>query len=893
MNQPISTHPESRTPVCERRSRPWPLPAHLRRVRWLCGLLGILLLLSMAAGMARAQSEFFLGPTYSWGGRQFVGSSGSPFDEVTPPLNLVRTDRYYCSLWDIGFFVSGNADGNGYINDESTGEAVGALFGGTAFFNSEPTSSISLVNSYSLFQDTYAIAGIEYSICLSTDQDGNVITVLAVTERYKAAGSTGGRMSVSYRNKDDTSAGGKFSGNDPVAGDFHGSFTTPGTLIFDGGRSAPSFVPTASIWVNSTLLQWKGSVFMNSIGAVTDTYEGILDGHAIEVKIVGDLLLFKKTGNGHVDPVVTIAVADDNGDLVKVASGSYKQLGSNPNYFIVGDWYVGKADFSRHEPVWATGTRNLWVNGIRYGFRGGIDDAAGNSQDIYGNDSAGKLVISGNTTVTHNGVRSAAINATFNGNIQTGTFEKNANNVFSISVHSSYGYGMLVETSGLDVPGIWVDGHLYMRSAGSGNAYIDTVTPFRRLMVSQAEDGTVNFQGNDEDSSFGGSVVDASAGGVFYCLRTIFPFKPLLSCLVNRDRLFITGPSILPGMPVAVKVDGKIWTGISSASFFAETGDVHQCSYYGNATDSPSSLLRISDSGRVTLLNFIAGTSKEGTYSFQTRFFQTAPESPASNSLPMPMYRTKGFEGYNNERDWGNPTDGRPATVAVDGHVWGFVASTDGNVHYAGEYYGQELIIRPPNGRNGTSQVSLQMGIISGASVSYSGVFYNGGFTMNGGSPPVTAGNGDGVLVNPTDGLGRYQNVVADLDITGNILTLGSWAGDSTLSHAGMALQYSEAFTLPGTQPLPTPGRALIYMTGSRQDTSFLWNHATPNSASNAPMMLLAGADHSLRLYAPATPTVPTIVLNPGGRSRFDKPIRIEKQGDLEMGEFTHGPGEP
>ncbi len=299
------------------------------------------------------------------------------------------------------------------------------------------------------------------------------------------------------------------------------------------------------------------------------------------------------------------------------------------------------------------------------------------------------------------------------------------------------------------------------------------------------------------------------------------------------------------------------------------------------------------------------------------------------------MYRTTGPNG-GNVRAWDFPPDGRPATVAVDGHVWGFIPSVDGNVHYAGEYYNQELIIRPPNGRNGTSQVSLQMGLVLGVPVGYDGVFYNGGFTMNGGSPPVTAGNDNGLLVNPTDGLGRYQNVVADLDITGNILTLGSWAGDSTLSHAGMALQYSETFTLPGVQPLPAPGRALIYMTGSRPDTSFLWNHAPATTGANVPMMLLAGADHSLRLFAPSDPANAAITLNPSGQSYLlnfgpypdtandtatgtdktkgilvigagskvgatvtprnamritdDGVMLIQESGDIPMGEFANGP---
>ena len=185
------------------------------------------------------------------------------------------------------------------------------------------------------------------------------------------------------------------------------------------------------------------------------------------------------------------------------------------------------------------------------------------------------------------------------------------------------------------------------------------------------------------------------------------------------------------------------------------------------------------------------------------------------------------------------------------------------------------------------------MTLSAGGGSTFAGTFYKNGFQMAGGSPAVSSGDREGGATRATDGLGRLQAFAADLDVVGNVLTLGSWK-KSNAAVAGLALQYSEDFTLPGA-PAPSPdGTALIYLTGSRQNTSWLWNHAGAAAASaNAPMMLLAGADHSLSLYDPAAPAVPAIILNPSGRSRFDKPVRIAPQGDLDMGDFKHGPGEP
>ena len=65
----------------------------------------------------------------------------------------------------------------------------------------------------------------------------------------------------------------------------------------------------------------------------------------------------------------------------------------------------------------------------------------------------------------------------------------------------------------------------------------------------------------------------------------------------------------------------------------------------------------------------VPGTAT-GTYSFVTHLFQTD-----AGQLPMPLYGTAGYNGNNVRWEWLEPGGGQPATLLVNGDVWGFTGS--------------------------------------------------------------------------------------------------------------------------------------------------------------------------------------------------------------------------
>ena len=343
------------------------------------------------------------------------------------------------------------------------------------------------------------------------------------------------------------------------------------------------------------------------------------------------------------------------------------------------------------------------------------------------------------------------------------------------------------------------------------------------------------------------------------------------ACPAGADgTLRLSSESVSLKRPPAIAVNGEIWPFVGTEND-PGTADA-RVAWYAKTVSGGARFLSIADDGTVTLMDLPTQTNATGTYSFVTHLFQTE-----AGQLPTPLYGTKGYNGNNDRWEWLEPGGGQPSTLLVGGDVWGFTGSDAEGTHYAGYYTGQQITIGAA-GIGGARTVTLADG--AGTST---GTFVRGGFLMNGG-PSVTPGGLDGTATGPTDGLVRLAGSMADLDIAGNVFTLGSWRQETT--HAGMALQYSE----PAGDPLVQ--KALIYLTGSRADTSFLWTRAATDGGSTFIRMMMLGGDHALSLYAPTSSTVPAIVFNPDPAvgSRVNGPLRVAPAGDLLMGGFTTGP---
>ena len=741
------------------------------------------------------------------------------------------------------FTVEVDGAGNGHIS----GVRTGCMFAGTPHFDHHVLASTYGESSYVLFGSAYSIARIEFYLA----GQGNA-QLLGATEKY--VGGNGGNLSVYHPDilASPANASGTFSGNDPNIGDFGGSFNTPKALIFDRNRSAPSFAGR-NLWVNSTLVTWNPAPIVNAAGDVVDTYSvaGVETG-PIMLTVSGNLPAFKW-------PEATNPTVELNDPFAagSVIMGSYVK--GAPSYFSVPGWYVGAADFTRLAPLCLPSTPYLWANGTRYIFRGGVDDETGNSVDTYVNPSAGELVLTGNWPA---GVHFANVRLSYHGEVHSGTYSSAENAGFSFPDDTHVG------KTGPTPLAFSVSGSLYRITEGSDFAY---ATADGHALTATETAGGLLLSGEDAVSAFAGTWTTGSA--LFVCTRTAggSAGQLLPACPAQWDAsLMLNGASAPEHLPPAIKVEGVIRTYIGS---LPEDGvPANMAAYYGHASAGGlgSKLLRIgSDHVTVTFTDFAVSDSTTGTYSTTTHLFQSAP-----GQLPMPIY---GTDPQDNNVRWGwlTPKSGRPAIAlvggegGVGGEAWGFTHSDAGGDHYSGYYEGQEIAIA--NGRDGYGVVTL-----STAGTSYSGTYYNNAFQMAGG-PEVASGDKAGTYVAPT-GL-SLSTTGADLDVLGNLFSLGSLKTNASI--VGLTLQFADV-----------AGTAKLYSTLSRPQAEWIWNRADGSAIPIPIPMMKLGSGNALSLFDPWDPTYAPITLNPAGRSRFDGPIRIEPQGDLDMGVFRHGPGE-
>ena len=211
-----------------------------------------------------------------------------------------------------------------------------------------------------------------------------------------------------------------------------------------------------------------------------------------------------------------------------------------------------------------------------------------------------------------------------------------------------------------------------------------------------------------------------------------------------------------------------------------------------------------------------------------------------------------------------------PAQLRIGGLHWqpiGYRADSSGQRtdYYAAAETGQRLSIGP------------------GGAVTYSdrtnGVFNATGTYANGSYTPISGG-----------GTFATGTVSSDLDILGNVLSLGSLADDHNT--AGLTLSFRDDTS-------HSPPTATIGLTASRPLAHWLWARtSSPDPNANTVLMMQLDSTHRLSLFDPADATQPAaIVLDPGsgtstfrGPVQFKGPVRVLPQGDIGMGEFTYSP---
>ena len=160
------------------------------------------------------------------------------------------------------------------------------------------------------------------------------------------------------------------------------------------------------------------------------------------------------------------------------------------------------------------------------------------------------------------------------------------------------------------------------------------------------------------------------------------------------------------------------------------------------------------------------------------------------------------------------------------------------------------------------------------------GSFHNFTFSMEGGTG-ITSGTGTGTTINPLN-IAR-QSIAGDIDIFGNVLSLGALQNDPDV--AGLTMSFADDLTTSS-----------LSMALARPSSAWTWSHpGSLNSSVLLPAMKL-DASHRLGLYDPVDTSAPAILLDPAGKSNFKADVsvqgtlRVKARGDLGMGSFTNGP---
>jgi hypothetical protein len=194
---------------------------------------------------------------------------------------------------------------------------------------------------------------------------------------------------------------------------------------------------------------------------------------------------------------------------------------------------------------------------------------------------------------------------------------------------------------------------------------------------------------------------------------------------------------------------------------------------------------------------------------------------------------------------------------------------------YTGSYNGTAIrVVIHPDG-------SVQVYVGNSSSPSFAGTYNAASQLFNLGD----ANFGTVASVNGSNNVTGTTTSTGNLDIPGNILSLGNWQNSAGNSVSGFILTFSPPYT---------SGQDALLRFGSTVSlTDWMWSHAvTDGSSAHRTSMKLDSANR-LMLFAPNDDTAPKVIFDPVNGSGVRGAFRVNKQGDVSMGSFQSGPTPP
>jgi len=388
-------------------------------------------------------------------------------------------------------------------------------------------------------------------------------------------------------------------------------------------------------------------------------------------------------------------------------------------------------------------------------------------------------------------------------------------------------------------PALWVNGAIRycLSDANSGADYYYSPDWWDYLTINGS---TVSSSG----LNFSGSYTANADGGVFVLSNSTFDLRPSDA----NGGLLQTSATATYGPP-GVAVTGVFW------KFQGTSGNAD---YYKGA--SAGQVLKFSD-GATVVVNNPPTNAVNASSSFAWGVFQDLPFAVtplnADGSVVAPPAAQQG-----------------PLAVIAAEQVWRYssIGGTDFDT-YVGSQSGQVLYVYGGN----SVWVSDPYRDIDAA-----GTYANGTFQVLG--VAVQAANLYGApeqftARNRQQSAAGLATITGPFDIYGNLLSLGTARED--VSRAGFNLGFTDS--APGV----ANSAATISLVAGRPENQWIWSHASATSSGTVPMMKLAQGNR-LMLYSPVDGT-PRIVFDPIGGPNFKGTVRVQRQGDLSMGEFTSG----
>lgn len=764
-----------------------------------------------------------------------------------------------------------NVDGGGgpfsvYIGPNGmgtiSGNVSGIVYNGSWLINYGGTLESAGVSPPSpVFGRYYSFTGGSYYVTYQSD--GSTLT--SESDSFSADGVAS--FTISSYNGTTT-----LSGNDPTIGSFAGHMTPSGWECTTP-RTSPSFAPS-TVYNPTTPVRWKSGT-LNFSGDVTDSYA--TDDNSFTMTISGNLLSQQSDSNYAAS--VTVTSPGGNTGTYYCGAGTFSVGGYDLRVTQKNSTYTSHTGPSLGAQTYYVNGRQLnWTDG------GDYDDGDGNtsSSDNYSNGSTGDYMgLSTSSNTTNPGI---SVSLMFSGRSYGGyDFNFNVNNAPEVSTtsrtltggppafwlgsHGSYGYGAPF-------------GIYYQRVAEDSPYYY---SDSNQWLILTGSNGSFNLHSYNSNDYAGYQTFDISFNGQ----AGVFTFTNYygvteIGFAADGEQIEIPAATPPTDLPPAVYASGfsENFVYVGTAQ---DRDDASQTlAYYVLPTFTSPTLywsgvrginlltIRLSDHA-VTLLK-PDYSAFAGTYDTQTHLFQVDPANP----LPTPIY---GVDPLNNNLPWGlqTPPDGLPATAVINGQLWRFT-NVDGNgvAHYVGSYPGQTLTLTPNSSRSGLWDVALTDPFGSNDT----GGYHNFAFAMTGGTG-ITSGNSTGTTINPV--VIPRQSIAGDIDIFGNVLSLGALQNDPDT--AGLTMSFADDLTTSS-----------LSMALARPSSAWTWSHpGSLNSSVLLPAMKL-DASHRLGLYNPADTSTPAILLDPAGQSSFKADVsvqgtlRVKARGDLGMGSFTNGP---